>query len=507
MKKISLLVGLVFLVFSVVFFLIEWYALVPAFIVLGLAIMSRRALEPLIVGCSVGFVLMPHHGDPALVSEVFGYGAERGLKFPLNMLSALEDTISRAGHNYGLMWVVLLTLLYGAFIQLLISSGGITALAAASKKYVKTKRHSMVMTALLSAMFFLDDYLNALTSGNTAKPVTDRFNLSREKLALIISLVCLPVAIISPISTWTLFYGTQLLTIDSVAAVNNNPISAYANTILFNFSAWISLIVAVVVVWGIIPDFKGIRHAEKKAGVLAKGRENDDEQDAVQDVGKLWHFTVPLLALMVFTILPYPTEWSADLFTMQEITANIDGLRGVATAFAFTYLLYFITGVMSLKSLSDNFVRGMESMTLVLVLLGFTYMLKEVQYVLGFNSFIGEKLSGVLNPRLLPVVIFLVVSGISWATSSGWGIYAILIPLTVVLSAETGAHFWLVQGALVSGTVWGVAACFFSDNRLLISQSTGINMIDHATTQFPYQVIILLVSGFLYLLAGLFIQG
>lgn len=507
MKKISLLVGLVFLVFSLVFFLIDWYALVPAFIVLGLAIISRRALEPLIVGCSVGFVLMPHHGDPALVSEVFGYGAERGLKFPLNMLSALEDTISRAGHNYGLMWVVLLTLLYGAFIQLLISSGGITALAAASKKYVKTKRHSMVMTALLSAMFFLDDYLNALTSGNTAKPVTDRFNLSREKLALIISLVCLPVAIISPISTWTLFYGTQLLTIDSVAALNNNPISAYANTILFNFSAWISLIVAVVVVWGIIPDFKGIRNAEEKAGVMTKGWVNEDEQGTEHKAGKLWHFTVPLLALMVFTILPYPTEWSAELFTMQEITANIDGLRGVATAFAFTYILYFITGVMSLKSLSDNFVRGMESMTLVLVLLGFTYMLKEVQYVLGFNSFIGEKLSGVLNPKLLPVVIFLVVSGISWATSSGWGIYAILIPLTVVLSAETGAHFWLVQGALVSGTVWGVAACFFSDNRLLISQSTGINMIDHATTQFPYQVLILLVSGCLYLLAGLIIQG
>jgi tetracycline resistance efflux pump len=507
MKRFSLLVGLVLLGCSLTFFLTGWYALVPAFIVLGLAIMSRRALEPLIIGCSAGFLLMPQHGDPALVREIFGHGAERGLTFPMNMLSALEDTISRAGHNYGLMWVVLLSLLYGAFIQLLVSSGGISALAAVSRKYVRTRRHSMIMAALLSVLFFLDDYLNALTTGNTAKPITDRFNLSREKLALIISLICLPVAVISPVSTWTLFYGTQLLTINTIAAVHNNPISAFTNTILYNFSAWVSLIVAALVVWGILPDFKSIKKAEIRAALPAGAGLPEDDPRTGQSKGKLWHFFVPLLVLMVFTILPYPTQWHAGLFTLQGITANIDGLRGIATAFAFTYILYYISGVMPLKGLSDNFIRGMESMTLVLILLGFTYMLKEVQYVLGFNSFVGEKLSGVLNPALLPAVIFLVVAAISWSTSSGWGVFAVLIPLTTVLAVETGAHFWLVQGALVSGTVWGTAACFYSDNRLLISQSTGINMIDHATTQFPYQVLILSITGALYLLAGLFLQG
>lgn len=141
-------------------------------------------------------------------------------------------------------------------------------------------------------------------------------------------------------------------------------------------------------------------------------------------------------------------------------------------------------------------------MTYVLVLLVFSYMLKEVQDVLGFNVFISEKLGNVLSPHLLTAIIFLVVGVVSWATASSWGIYAILIPLTAILCINTGANFWLVQGALASGSVWGTAACFFADNRVLVAQATKTNMIVHSITQMPYQMIILVASTILYLVAG-----
>jgi len=159
---------------------------------------------------------------------------------------------------------------------------------------------------------------------------------------------------------------------------------------------------------------------------------------------------------------------------------------------------------MKFNDLSDNFVKGLETITFVLVVLGFTYLLKDVQGALGFDSFVEAKLNGIswLNNATLPAVVFLVVSGICWATGSNWGIYAILVPSTALLSQSLGAHFWLTQGALASGTVWGAAACFFSDNRVLTAQSCKVDMMQHGTSQFPYQLIILAVSTVLYFIAG-----
>jgi Na+/H+ antiporter NhaC len=201
--------------------------------------------------------------------------------------------------------------------------------------------------------------------------------------------------------------------------------------------------------------------------------------------------------------LPYPTAWNAETFTIKGITSNIDALRGVATAFVCTYILFLVTGDVSFTRLSDNFIKGLESMTFVLVVLGFSYMLKEVQGVLGFDTLIAEKLGNILNPKLLPAIIFLVVSAICWSTAATWGVYAILLPLTVTLSIKTGADFWLVQGALASASVWGNASCLFSDNRVIVARATESDLISHGITQMPYQLIVLTASTILYLIAGL----
>ncbi len=141
-------------------------------------------------------------------------------------------------------------------------------------------------------------------------------------------------------------------------------------------------------------------------------------------------------------------------------------------------------------------------MTFVLILLAFTFMLREVQGVLGFDQFVVDKLGNLLNPQLLPAITFLVVGVISWATASSWGLYAIMVPLVALLAQKTGANFWLAQGALASATVWGNAVCFYSDNRVLIAQATKADLITYSLAQFPYQLLILVASVVLYLLAG-----
>ncbi len=505
MKSITNIVGAALLVMAAFCYFNNWHALVPAFTVLGIAIITKKALEPLIIGSALGFLLLAMRGGS---EEYFPEG--KGMIFPLNMFDGLFSSISRDAHDQGLIWVILVCILYGAFVQMLVASGGIKAVGTYSEKYVKTKKQSLIMTYFLSFFFFLDDYLSALSVGNTMRPITDKFGVSREKLALVLTFVCVPLTVIIPISTWTIFYGAQLTSIeggllDSGGIAITNPIQAFLYTIPYSFSAWISIILGALVVFQFIPDLKTIRDAEDNV-TLVEVKVDKVKKDSTK-VGKLSYFLLPLLVLVWGTIFPYPFDteyWGNLTFSTEIIFGNIDALRGVATAVVFTYLYFLIFRVIKFNKISANFVKGLETITFVLAVLGFTYLLKDVQNALGFNELVIEKLQGIgwLNGSTLPFIVFALVSWICWATGSNWGIYAILVPTVALLSNSLGANFWLSQGALVSGTVWGAAACFFSDNRVLIAQSCKTDMMKHGLSQMPYQIIIFVASSLIYLLAG-----
>ena len=505
MKSISTIIGVALLFLAGLCYFIDWYALVPAFTVLGIAIITRKALEPLIIGCTIGFVLLAMQGGS---EEYFPEG--KGMIFPLNMFDGMFTSIARDAHDQGLIWVILVCILYGAFVQLLGASGGIKAVGRYSENHVKSKKQSLIMTYFLSFFFFLDDYLSALSVGNTMRPITDKFGVSREKLALVLSFVCVPLTVIFPISTWTIFYGSQLTAIeggvlDSAGKVITSPIEAFLGTIPYNFSAWISIILGALVVFHLVPDSKGIKEAEANVKpiepTVAKVKKNPGKE------GKLVYFILPLSILIWCTVFPYPWDmdyWGSITPSTEVIFGNIDALRGIVTAVVFTYLYFLIFKVIKFNKISKHFVLGLETITFVLTVLGFTYLLKDVQNALGFNEFVASHMQGIswLNGSTLPFIVFALVSWICWATGSNWGIYAILVPTTAIMSHTLGADFWLSQGALASGPVWGAAACFFSDNRVLTAQSCKVDMMKHGISQFPYQLVIFGVSSVMYLVAG-----
>ncbi|MGL5113336.1 MAG: Na+/H+ antiporter NhaC family protein [Flavobacterium sp.] len=505
MKSVSTIIGVALLLLAALCYFIHWNALVPAFTVLGIALITRKALEPLIIGCAIGFALLAQQGGS---EEYFPEG--KGMIFPLNMFDGMFTSIARDAHDQGLIWVILVCILYGAFVQLLNASGGIKAVARYSENHVKNKKQSLIMTYFLSFFFFLDDYLSALSVGNTMRPITDKFGVSREKLALVLTTVCVPFTIIFPISTWTIFYGTQIVAIDggvldSAGVAITNPIQAFLGTIPYNFSAWISLIMGGLIVFQLIPDSKGIQLAEANVKPIEPAALKIPKPNAKP--GKLIYFILPISVLIWCTIFPYPFDmdyWAGFSFSSEYIFGSIDALRGIITAVVFTYMYFLLFKVIKFNKISKHFVLGLETITFVLTVLGFTYLLKDVQNALGFNEFVVENLQGIgwLNSGTLPFVVFVLVAWICWATGSNWGIYAILVPTTALLAHTLGANFWLSQGALASGTVWGASACFFSDNRVLTAQSCKVNMMQHGISQFPYQLAIFIISSVLYLIAG-----
>ena len=463
----------------------ELYSLAPAITVLTLAAITKKALESLIVGCVVGYILLAFFRP-----ELGG--------FPENFTYSLKQTIAK-NPNSELIWVILVCILYGSFIQLVISSGGVTTIGIYSRRFVKTRKHALIMTYWLGFIFFLDDYLNALAVGNTMRSITDQFRVSREKLAYVISLVCVPVTVIIPLSTWTIFYGTQLINANVINT--SNPILAFMYTIPYNFSAWISLLFGLLVVYEFVPNFGKIKIAEKKAADSnTQTSAASDHEDIENQKGKIYHFLLPLFVLIFFTIFQF-RDWHT--LTIYNFHSKIDALRGIMVAVTFTYILNWATGVMSLDQVSNNFIKGLETIVFVLAVLTMAYLLKEIQSKLGFNTFVESVLKNILSKEFLPMLVFMFVGLVGFSTGSNWGVYAVLVPVVSAVAISVGANIWLTQGALVSATVWGAAASFFSDNRILTAQSTQTNMMSHAISQFAPQLIIYTLSSILYLIFGL----
>ena len=61
---------------------------------------------------------------------------------------------------------------------------------------------AQLASILLGCLIFIDDYFNCLTVGSVMRPITDKHNISRVKLAYIIDATAAPVCIIAPISSW-----------------------------------------------------------------------------------------------------------------------------------------------------------------------------------------------------------------------------------------------------------------------------------------------------------------
>src|SRR5699024_2307999 len=103
--------------------------------------------------------------------------------------------------------------LFGGLIAMLQRSGGARAMAQAMAAKVRSRRGAQGATVGFGVVLFFDDYFNALTVGNVMRPLTDRFRISREKLAYLVDSTSAPISLLAPISTWVVFVmgliGTQ----------------------------------------------------------------------------------------------------------------------------------------------------------------------------------------------------------------------------------------------------------------------------------------------------------
>ena len=443
-------------------------SLVPPIIVIIIALITRLSLEPLIIGCLVGFAIIAKWG----------------------FFDAFLTSLQHVMQDEQMVWVILVCSMYGSLINLMIRSGGTLGFGNYMLRYANTPKKSMLITWMFGTFLFVDDYMNALTSGTTMKKITDHFRISREMLAFIVSSTAVTTCLIVPISTWVIFIGKLVEGTNLVAP--GKGIDAYLNIIPFIAYGWVQYAVVGLVILGVIPIIGKMRKANKRAvetGQLIpdNSAEFKTETEPFKDSQQphIQYLVVPLIVLVASTIL-----------------LDKDALKGVVVTLVFTVIYYAIRKVATFKELSEAFIEGLKSMLFALVLLVMSYILKDLGDQMGLTQYVIRIVSPVVSKAMLPLCVFLSLGFIAFTTGNSWGLYAIAIPLVVSLAQQMSANVWLCIGAVVSAGAFGAHACFYSDATILAAQGTECNNYEHAITQLPFALISFFISCVVYVVLG-----
>ncbi len=429
-------------------------SLLPAALVITMAVITRKTVESLLAGSLLGLLLIN----------------------PGDLISPLADVTLAVMMDETIAWLILVCGMMGGLINLLARGGGVHSFGAVMTRIIKTPKSAMAGTVGLGLVVFIDDYLNSLAVSSSMKRITDSFNISREKLAYIVDSTAAPICILVPVSTWAVFFASLLE--DSGAAEGGKGMSLYVASIPYMLYGWAALAVVALVAANKLPDLGAMKKAEARARAgqpVPEGWQDEvtaEPANAVPGWLGLTNFLLPMVVLV-----------------LASVYYDIDLLKGVLVALGVTMVLYSVQRLLSFQQQVDATLDGFKVMLYPLATVCAGFILKEVNDQLGMTRYIIDTVTPLITPALLPAIVFLVMAAVVFSTASSWGVFVISLPIVVPLGQAMNVPMPLVVGALLSASAFGSHACFFSDSTVLSAQGAGCDTMDHAMTQLPYALI------------------
>lgn len=439
----------------------SWLVLIPAAVTIVIAILSRRPIESLLSGVIVGLLMLEPGATLTNFSAIL-----------LDVM--MDETIA---------WIIIVCGLMGSLISLLMRVGAANAFSDALAVRAQSSGSALLYTWLLGLVIFVDDYLNALAVGSSMRKVTDKFKVSREMLSYVVDSTAAPICVLVPVSTWAVFYAGLFM--ESGFAEEGQGMALYISAIPYMLYPIVAVLLVPLVAIGRIPALGLMKRAEAmaQAGQMPEVSEEFAIQtsQASDRPVKLYHFILPIVALLLFSLWGDP--WNPDV------------QLGVIVAVALTILLFGTQKLMGWTDMFDSVLDGIKIMLPALTIVVMAFMFKEVNDRLGLAPFVIDTVAPVMTPVLLPLVVFITMAFISFATGSSWGVFAIAIPIILPLAEAMGVSIPLAIGAIVSASAFGSHACFYSDATVLAAQGSGCDVMDHALTQIPYALITAVIAS------------
>ncbi len=464
----------------------SWASLLPPLIAILMALWTKQVYPSLFAGIWLGWTVLDA-GNPIT-----------GLR---DAIQACIDVFKDEGNTK----VIAFSAAVGALIALTQRSGGVAGFIdwITQRGHVRSARGAQLLAAALGFGIFVESNITCLVTGAIARPLFDRFKLSREKLAYICDSTSAPICMLIPMNGWGA-YVIALLASQSVA----NPVSVLVTAIPLNFY---SLMAAGYVVY--------LAASGKDWGPMARAEKRARETGQVVREG-----ATPLVSTEVLNLSPKPGLAPrvrnmlvplGVMVTMMPVGLWITGDGNLMAGSGATAVLWAVLGAIAVAGsmylwqrlftfaeLMELFFKGVGGLMPLALLMMFAFALGATCLELGTGLYVAGVAGGILSPVVVPAALFLLSGFIAFSTGTSWGTFAIMLPIAVPLANVLGVHLPLSVAAVLSGGVFGDHCSPISDTTIISSMAAGSDHIDHVRTQLPYALMVAVPSSLMFLLLG-----
>ena len=475
-----------------------WWSVVPPLIAIVLALITKEVISSLLVGIFAGAL-------------IYSQGNLIGM-----LLNTLELMGEKIGEN---VYILLFLSLLGALVVMVTRAGGSRSYGEWASTKITSKRGACLSTFGLGCFIFIDDYFNCLSVGTVMRPVTDKYKISRAKLAYILDATAAPICIIAPISSW----GASVATYIQDAGVANG-MNTFIKTIPYNLYAILTLIMVILVCctkksFGPMAKFENSAQMGKDISRNDETYEDGQLPESSGKKGKVFDLVIPILALIIFTVVTmlYTGGYFEGASSLGQAFGNCDAplslVIGSLLAIVVTAILFLPRKVLSFKEFMESVNEGIKSMVPAFTILILAWTIGGIcsSEYLNTGGFIGTAVNNLIANNasfpifIIPVITFLIAGFLAFSTGTSWGTMAILVGIGVSIcqTPETSALMIPVIGSILAGAVFGDHISPISDTTILSSTGAGCKHIDHISSQLVYASLVAICCVIGYIIMGI----
>ncbi len=478
-----------------------WYSIIPPLLTIVLAFLTRNVLLSIAIAIITGGLLTTLPSEPTSLNA-FLTGLKAAVFYPIDTLTNIDN-----------LKILAFVPPIFAMVEIIIVSGGFKAILQKLLPLIKTQKSAQAATAMMGLIYFIDDYSNAVIVGSSMRPVTDRFGISREKLAFLVDATSAPITSLAVISTW-IVYEVGLFTVTAQKlGIEKDGYSMFFDALTFRFYCILMLsFVFGHILFGC--DFGPMKKAQNKTqknppvntDITAPPKSTDDKHSA-----GILNALVPLAGLVFFHIGglwidgggPAKITTFSTIFNWQywrQVIGNTENsililIYASLFSLSLAVLCAILTHSLRIPDLIKCIISGTQKCILPCLILISAWSLKNCCDSLNTDRFLTNLLTDSLSPLYFPAIVFLVASVTSFATGTSWGTMAIIIPTAVPIAFALDGHTYgltttITLGAVLDGAIFGDHCSPISDTTIISSIASRCDHIQHVRTQLPYSLFV-----------------
>ncbi len=474
----------------------DWIVLLPPVVAIALALWTRQIYLSLVAGLWLGTTILAG-GNPVA-----------GLR-------ELADQVVTVFTNESNASILIFCLLVGSLVALVQASGGVQGFIewARRRGWGRTQRSAELLAWCIGLVVFVESNISTLTVGAVSRPLFDRLQLPREKIAYYCDATCAPVCMMIPLNGW----GAYVLGLVQAQGLSENAVAVLAGGVAYNFFAIFAIgfsLFLALTGWGFGPMRRAEERARETGEVLRPGSQPMMTDDIAQIeppdhvVPRARNLLLPIGVMVGMIFVGLYVTGEGSLMQGSGSTAVLWAVGtavGAALGLYLTPRLWGARPTLSLDASMDWVVKGASGLVPVTLLLVLAFALGQVSQALEMGSYVVQ-LVGEGGPTWwVPVTVFVVTCFVSFTLGSSWTAFAILIPVALPLAGGLELSPSLLLGAVLSGGIFGDHASPLSDTSIISSMASASDHVDHINTQLPYALLQAGLAAAGFVIAGMLV--